>query len=532
MSTTTPLSFQSHPLMALRSTEAFAGATPMAVKSKSEECRTITFYHTCGCKQRQNPVNLCSKKDCDHSITTLLVGGLPFACRSQHGPSEACQVIDPATKSFVREADTANQLSHFLTLPGCSRERIGKILPPYLDCGSQTSFKETNDLNKGTLLDNVPTRTGSAVQGKVSLKELIFARGLKTPIKEFKPAKKTESTTTESEPVNEPERTTKPEIAKQPENIKKLESVAGSEPTNKPKQPIKPEFQEAELVKESPLVEKPVLVKVYKPAKTRKLAGPKLILELESIEKPGYGIEIIEHTGTKETSSSSNDNHATSQESDAENSDISGTTDSTSAQEADDEEFNDFVGADPSSPAVEAPAKARPESQIGNIFEDAVREGAKTPLSSVFSNPHDEIEADISDMDRKNLSEREAEMLRQMEGMNLALMRDSSSPLHVIQARVALQVPKPTYMSSRDRAPARSATPLLGEGLVNALGPGDNVDSDEILRYNQVMADWDDEKAEYAELDAYMAIRQHQFDDPKPKGKGVMGRFMSYFRGQ
>ncbi|KAL7629799.1 hypothetical protein AAE478_001322 [Parahypoxylon ruwenzoriense] len=67
----------------------------------------------------------------DAGIMTLLVGGLPFACKSQPGRSKSCQQDDPAKTSFVREIDTADRLERFMVLEECTKADIEALTPPF-----------------------------------------------------------------------------------------------------------------------------------------------------------------------------------------------------------------------------------------------------------------------------------------------------------------------------------------------------------------------------------------------------------------
>ncbi|KAI1086923.1 hypothetical protein F5B19DRAFT_101586 [Rostrohypoxylon terebratum] len=93
-------------------------------------CQAIVFYHSCGCKSNNNPVCFCFRPECQHEALSLVIGRLPFACGSQQGPSEACQVEDETKKRFVREVDTADRLTSLTVLPGCTMNDITALVSP------------------------------------------------------------------------------------------------------------------------------------------------------------------------------------------------------------------------------------------------------------------------------------------------------------------------------------------------------------------------------------------------------------------
>ncbi|KAI0880516.1 uncharacterized protein GGS22DRAFT_197445 [Annulohypoxylon maeteangense] len=94
-------------------------------------CQAITFYHSCGCKSNKDLVYFCTTPNCQHEASNLVVGGLPFACGSQQGRSEACKVEDKAKKEFVREVDTADKLQELMVLPECTKEDITALVSPW-----------------------------------------------------------------------------------------------------------------------------------------------------------------------------------------------------------------------------------------------------------------------------------------------------------------------------------------------------------------------------------------------------------------
>ncbi|KAI1451773.1 hypothetical protein F4805DRAFT_72817 [Annulohypoxylon moriforme] len=94
-------------------------------------CQAIAFYHSCGCKSNNDLVYFCTTPDCRHEASNLVVGGLPFACGSQQGRSEACKAEDKAKKEFVREVDTADKLQNFVVLPECTKEDVFALVSPW-----------------------------------------------------------------------------------------------------------------------------------------------------------------------------------------------------------------------------------------------------------------------------------------------------------------------------------------------------------------------------------------------------------------
>ncbi|KAI1413869.1 hypothetical protein F5Y13DRAFT_188846 [Hypoxylon sp. FL1857] len=94
-------------------------------------CQTIVCYHSCGCKSTKNSVHFCGARVCNHTTTTLVVAGLPFACASQNPRSEACGIEDIAKTEFIREVDTADRLDNFITLPDCTKEDINALIPAF-----------------------------------------------------------------------------------------------------------------------------------------------------------------------------------------------------------------------------------------------------------------------------------------------------------------------------------------------------------------------------------------------------------------
>ncbi|KAI2605648.1 hypothetical protein GGR54DRAFT_444505 [Hypoxylon sp. NC1633] len=116
---------------------------PTPSQPSAAGCRAIVLYHTCGCRSSQ-PLYLCETNKCEHPTSNLLIGELPFACGSQQGRSEACEIEDRAKKEFVREVDTANQLETFFVLPGCTKADIEVIVPPFTGSNYQTWEEEIN----------------------------------------------------------------------------------------------------------------------------------------------------------------------------------------------------------------------------------------------------------------------------------------------------------------------------------------------------------------------------------------------------
>ncbi|KAI2464257.1 hypothetical protein F4781DRAFT_80480 [Annulohypoxylon bovei var. microspora] len=111
------------------------GMTPGNASRNSQNmtttCQAIVCYHSCGCKSNKDVVYFCTRPNCRHETSSLVVAGLPFACGSQSGRSEACKMEDIAKKEFVREVDTADKLESFVVLPECTRDDVDALVSPW-----------------------------------------------------------------------------------------------------------------------------------------------------------------------------------------------------------------------------------------------------------------------------------------------------------------------------------------------------------------------------------------------------------------
>ncbi|KAI0173228.1 hypothetical protein GGR52DRAFT_590403 [Hypoxylon sp. FL1284] len=146
-----PSLYEPHPVMQLLGTKAFAWATPLVMAAPA--CQAVVLYHACGCRAAAGAVFLCGAGGCAHAVTTLLVGGLPFACGAPDGRSAACCAEDPAAREFVRECDTGDRLRHFFALPGCASEKMDDILPLSLEPTCPTPGKRIQVLEEGVCVD-------------------------------------------------------------------------------------------------------------------------------------------------------------------------------------------------------------------------------------------------------------------------------------------------------------------------------------------------------------------------------------------
>ncbi|XXG95156.1 hypothetical protein Hte_001416 [Hypoxylon texense] len=446
-------SFETHPVMSLLFTEPFQGATGYVDRPP---CQAVRFYHNCGCKSKDK-IYLCEDPYCNHYVTYLCVGGLPFACQNENGPTELCQVEDPARKSFVREVDTGTYLDHFITRPGCPCEMIDEILPDFLfpkGLLSLSKVKGHNDRARCADEASILTCSDDHIHGGggVSIKKPVVT--------------KDPQTVSVPKPVREPEPIEEPELVQEPEAVKDTEFIEETGLSENYK-------------KETPEQDK---------------CQPSDIAPQES------DAESVENEGDSDTSESGSDD------------DINNANDVAETPEKDDEEeeFDDFVEPEPAPPpTLSIAVKPRPDSQIGNIFEDAIRDGAKTPIDRVFSVDHHDKEVDIVDVKRKIDTIPPVSELR------------SPSQAKVSRyANVDLKVPKPVYVSGRGRdSPLYTQYTQLGSGLVDTLGLSD----DGLDEFNQ----------EYIDdlIDAQMAFKERWTEESKAKGKGVVGRFLSYFKG-
>ncbi|KAK7957026.1 uncharacterized protein PG986_006248 [Apiospora aurea] len=131
------------------------------------ECQAIFQYHTCQCRT-QTPVWVCPKNqsNCSHPNPSILVSGLPHACRAdtkvggralilqqsrgkkgkknsdnknqQTGPrTEACTAQDPANVGWRGDTDAAlhTQVVTLENFPGLSAEDFDEIVPVFVADG-------------------------------------------------------------------------------------------------------------------------------------------------------------------------------------------------------------------------------------------------------------------------------------------------------------------------------------------------------------------------------------------------------------
>lgn len=96
-----------------------------------DTCHAIVLYHSCGCKSKNDVVYFCTRWNCHHETSSLIIGGLPFACGSQQGRSEECKIEDKAKTQFVREVDTADNLESFMVLPERTKDEITALVSPF-----------------------------------------------------------------------------------------------------------------------------------------------------------------------------------------------------------------------------------------------------------------------------------------------------------------------------------------------------------------------------------------------------------------
>ncbi|OTB10115.1 hypothetical protein K445DRAFT_17000 [Daldinia sp. EC12] len=133
-------------------------------------CQFITFYHICGCRSYKDSVYLCSTDTCQHTMSTIVLGELPFACGSYPGQSTACGVEDPAKKEFVREVDTADRLEKLLVLPDCTRADIDALIPPFhcSDWDYEISSRYHRRPSQSSIYSSpqVPSSNGRGINGK------------------------------------------------------------------------------------------------------------------------------------------------------------------------------------------------------------------------------------------------------------------------------------------------------------------------------------------------------------------------------
>ncbi|KAI1079248.1 hypothetical protein F5B20DRAFT_590695 [Whalleya microplaca] len=158
--------------------------TPEAPESKTlgtDGCQAIVFYHACGCISK--PITyFCSTNSCQHDMSKVIVGRLPFACRSPQGRSAECQQVDRAKQEFVREVDTADRLESLLVLDAVPKGDIEEFLPdfvgsPYVrwDVEIRGYCQSKRDLKYpkaaiGTLGDKAGASTGAIDFAKLNMK--------------------------------------------------------------------------------------------------------------------------------------------------------------------------------------------------------------------------------------------------------------------------------------------------------------------------------------------------------------------------
>ncbi|KAI1383724.1 uncharacterized protein F4822DRAFT_439994 [Hypoxylon trugodes] len=90
-------------------------------QSKVTNCQTLVFYHKCGCKSIQVPLNACSTPFCNHETSTLLIGALPSACNRLPARKDACMA------KILKEAGLAMKFQNLIILPARSREQIDAL---------------------------------------------------------------------------------------------------------------------------------------------------------------------------------------------------------------------------------------------------------------------------------------------------------------------------------------------------------------------------------------------------------------------
>ncbi|KAI1134782.1 hypothetical protein F5Y05DRAFT_200426 [Hypoxylon sp. FL0543] len=158
-----------YPMVVPRTDQWYARAND-APKPRAQKgpCQTFVFYHTCGCKANMNLVYACSIQGCNHTISDLLVAGLPYACGGGlNARSEACGVEDIAKKEFIREVDSADRLDTFVAFPECTKQDIYALTPTFAGSDSQTWIEEICGLHQQrkaqTSVETPPEETPSAV---------------------------------------------------------------------------------------------------------------------------------------------------------------------------------------------------------------------------------------------------------------------------------------------------------------------------------------------------------------------------------